>query len=395
MTEKKTPDRTQYHDLLGEDVLEWDSQPTGRKDRLIIEHEQRGLELLLFYRKEKYEFPGAGFRYEGPFEYQSHAGQGPAHFRLKRASSGSRPPKACWAILCNPATYDIEAAVEVLDEDTWNLPKGDAHPGDRLVLWKAKGRGQHRGVVALGEVTAAADVIASQPGSADFWVSEPQLEPKRRIRLRYIVPPKAPLWLEDDTDGVLGGLSVANAQGNKLYKVTEEQWVRLVEALGGEDNGLQTALADAALDAHEEADAIRRGQGFSSSPERRKAVELHAMKAATAYFAGLGYDVQDTSATRPYDLVGRLGGERIFIEVKGTSARGERVFLTKNEVAHAQAHPDECVLFILYDIAVDEPTPGRPKARGGVEKVIWPWAPADDDLLALSFQYTVPSSGWA
>ncbi len=59
VTENKQPDRTQYRDLLDGDVLEWDSQPSGRKDDLIFEHQYRGLELLLFYRKEKYEYPHA------------------------------------------------------------------------------------------------------------------------------------------------------------------------------------------------------------------------------------------------------------------------------------------------------------------------------------------------
>lgn len=84
VTELKTPDRTQYDDKLEGDVLEWDGQLLGRKDDLIIEHRQHGLEILVFYRLEKYEFRDAGFRYEGPFEYVSHYGSNPAHFTLRR-----------------------------------------------------------------------------------------------------------------------------------------------------------------------------------------------------------------------------------------------------------------------------------------------------------------------
>jgi hypothetical protein len=85
VTEEKAPDRTDYLDLLDGDVLEWDGQMSGRTDSLIIEHELRSLELLLFYRKHKYEFPHAAFRYEGPFRYEAHSGSMPAHFRLRRA----------------------------------------------------------------------------------------------------------------------------------------------------------------------------------------------------------------------------------------------------------------------------------------------------------------------
>lgn len=87
VTLHKTPDRTQYADYLDDDVLSWDGQTSGRTDPLIINHNSQGLELLLFYRKQKYEYPHAAFRYEGPFEYVSHKGSKPAHFTLKRVFS--------------------------------------------------------------------------------------------------------------------------------------------------------------------------------------------------------------------------------------------------------------------------------------------------------------------
>ncbi len=42
--------------------------------------------MLLFYRKSKSEHPGAGFRYEGPFQYMKHEGKHPTRFTLRRAS---------------------------------------------------------------------------------------------------------------------------------------------------------------------------------------------------------------------------------------------------------------------------------------------------------------------
>ena len=72
VTEQKTSDRTQYRDQLHGDVLEWEGQSSGRKDRLIIEHAINGLELLVFYRHSKAEYPDYAFRYEGQFRYMSH-----------------------------------------------------------------------------------------------------------------------------------------------------------------------------------------------------------------------------------------------------------------------------------------------------------------------------------
>jgi hypothetical protein len=84
VTEKKATGQTQYHDLLDGDTLYWEGQTEGRKDTLIIEHERKGLEVLVFYRIKKGQFAGAGFRYEGRFRYVSHTGSHPTRFVLQR-----------------------------------------------------------------------------------------------------------------------------------------------------------------------------------------------------------------------------------------------------------------------------------------------------------------------
>ena len=86
VTEEKTADRTQYRDRIEGETLYWQGQTSGRTDDLIIDHYARGLELLVFFRKRKYEHPGAGFRYLGSFEYVSHSGSGPTSFVLRRRS---------------------------------------------------------------------------------------------------------------------------------------------------------------------------------------------------------------------------------------------------------------------------------------------------------------------
>ena len=83
VTERKTSDRTQYQDRLADDLLYWQGQSSGRTDPLIVEHQARGLELLVFFRTEKYEHPNAAFRYLGPFEYVSHSGRQPTNFVLQ------------------------------------------------------------------------------------------------------------------------------------------------------------------------------------------------------------------------------------------------------------------------------------------------------------------------
>lgn len=84
VTEHKTAGMTQYEDTLLGDVLHMEGQLKGGTDYLIKQHVERGLELLLFYRKKKYEHSGAGFTYEGRFSYQNDEGSGPTKFTLHR-----------------------------------------------------------------------------------------------------------------------------------------------------------------------------------------------------------------------------------------------------------------------------------------------------------------------
>jgi 5-methylcytosine-specific restriction enzyme A len=87
VTEQKTKDRPQLRDYLEGDILHWDGQPKGRTDRLIVEHESKGLELLVFYRRHRKVLANFGFKYEGRFRYKSHEGSRPTHFILQRVDS--------------------------------------------------------------------------------------------------------------------------------------------------------------------------------------------------------------------------------------------------------------------------------------------------------------------
>lgn len=89
VTEEKTSDRRPYRDKLQGDELIMDGQTLGRTDALIETHRSADLELLLFYRKKKTEFPKAAFRYQGIFRYISSEGKNPTRFALKRVSANA------------------------------------------------------------------------------------------------------------------------------------------------------------------------------------------------------------------------------------------------------------------------------------------------------------------
>jgi putative restriction endonuclease len=84
VTQEKTPDRPQYKDELQGDDLYIEGQKRGRKDRLLAEHFESDLEVLLFYRKSKYEFEHAAFRYEGLFRFVEQSGKAPTRFHFLR-----------------------------------------------------------------------------------------------------------------------------------------------------------------------------------------------------------------------------------------------------------------------------------------------------------------------
>ena len=126
VTEKKTADRTAYLDRLEGDLLHWDGQTSGRTDRLVIDHAEQGLELLVFYRRKKDEHPGSGFRYEGPFEYQEHSGSGPTHFLLRRIKPASTVAEA------------VAVAAAEVDFD----PSDDTDARNRIAATIVQRRGQ-------------------------------------------------------------------------------------------------------------------------------------------------------------------------------------------------------------------------------------------------------------
>jgi putative restriction endonuclease len=92
VTEDKSDHFSEYSDELRGDDLFMDGQNAGGTDKDLIEHSQNGVEVLLFYRRHKTEFPGGGFVYEGKFQYSGHQGTRPAHFHFARRKSEAHRP---------------------------------------------------------------------------------------------------------------------------------------------------------------------------------------------------------------------------------------------------------------------------------------------------------------
>ncbi len=381
VTEKKTPDRTQYRDHLDGDDLSWDGQTSGWKDALIINHEAEGLELLLFYRKSKKEFDNYGFRYEGPFRYVNHQGSKPAHFLLRRVGVPSPGPVllrkvanaqevgATLATFNRQAAANADRARSVLRQTQyWVLhpSSGMFGPGKFVGYagmdfegYERANAGNSEGAPFDGHVSMEAIEYAL---SAGFGPAPELHEPLRQWGTRLLDP---------------------DAFGN----ANPEKWKFIV--LDAEiPDGRGGDVDEAVVEALEQSQA--RGQGFLLDSKLRKALELYAMNAATRYFETDGYKCDDHSKTCSYDLRCRHGQEVLYVEVKGTQTDGGEIILTPGEVKFARSHKGQMALFILHSIQVAEGNDGF-VLSGGERHVVLPWDVDLGTLVPASFKYGVPS----
>jgi hypothetical protein len=133
-----------------------------------------------------------------------------------------------------------------------------------------------------------------------------------------------------------------------------------------------------------------RGQRWGQSPNARRAIELHAMHAAIEHYRGQGWRVEDVSTFSSYDLHCEQDGRTLRVEVKGTTSTGERVLLTRNEVAQAKAGYPDTALFVLAYVTVTREADDSPSTLGGKAIVLEPWMPSDEHLEPIAYEYDVP-----
>jgi hypothetical protein len=284
-----------------------------------------------------------------------------------------------FAFLTNPNRYRIEDAIRECEVDAWPTGGTNMQLGDRVIIWKAKGRGEERGIVALGQVVGKPELRTDADNP--YWVDPPSdSELKERVNVRYEVPEGLPLWLGGAHDDVLESLSVGRAHGGTVFNVTPEQWSAVVAVIGGEKTPCWQEPEDDLQPVR------RRSQGRGLSPGKRKAIEEWAVERAIKLFPELS--LLDVGNTKSWDLeddttVG--SSPPIRIEVKGSTLRLDKVTLTDNEVEHARKARDEKVCrLILVVVEKIKLVPGDGKdewnASGGEVRVFDPW-PIDEDRL--------------
>jgi len=119
----------------------------------------------------------------------------------------------------------------------------------------------------------------------------------------------------------------------------------------------------------------------------RRLIECYSMEKAKIYYRRLGFDVEDVSETKSFDLRCVKEGDHVRVEVKGTQGIGASVILTKNEV-HVSRQSDY-ELFVVSNIDLD--CDGN--CRGGLARVFRNPSVSDADLVPLSYEYRLPGNG--
>ena len=132
--------------------------------------------------------------------------------------------------------------------------------------------------------------------------------------------------------------------------------------------------------------AAKTGQGFRLTAEERRAVELHSVDMATAYFQAQGWQVRDVGAKESYDLRLTKAGQKLHVEVKGTTSEGAQVVLTRAEVETQRKLAPHNALVVVHSISLDRTT-NPVTASGGILVCVSPWTVHEDQLTVVSYLY--------
>ncbi len=130
---------------------------------------------------------------------------------------------------------------------------------------------------------------------------------------------------------------------------------------------------------------FERAAGFQPNSKIRKAVELHAMGRAEREFNARGYQVEDVSKRRPYDLLCTKSEGVKYVEVKGSQGVGIDVVLTAGEVDFIQKNSADCVLCVVGGITVKGSR--KPKTSGGTLSLAEPFDLSTGSLKALAYTF--------
>ncbi len=192
--------------------------------------------------------------------------------------------------------------------------------------------------------------------------------------------------IKEGNPGQANAFYLLDAKGNaKNFDDPQNSWIKGVIDYVQNYNGPRISSREDEI----KEDVLTAGyssgsQGFQSDVEVRLMIESYAMEICRNHFSSKGYEVEDVSATRPFDLIIRKDRKSQLVEVKGTQTAGEAIILTKNEVELSRAEGKRMVLFIVHSITTNNKTV---KKGSGVVAIFDPWVVKEENLQPISYTY--------
>lgn len=140
--------------------------------------------------------------------------------------------------------------------------------------------------------------------------------------------------------------------------------------------------------------AKSKGSGYIADSAVRTAIEWHAVDHAVEHYEGLGYTVEYTGASKPYDLEVTHGTDARTVEVKGSSGAASAVELTSGEVDNSRkAIPTD--LYVMDGIEWSRDADGIVSTWGGEARWWQDWTATEASLKATRYRHTLPTGATA
>jgi hypothetical protein len=292
-------------------------------------------------------------------------------------------------------------------------------PGDRVLHWCT--RRAARGLVGWSEVEEHATVIPEYTWKPRHGDERTTLG-WRAVLGQYhaLTSPVTPLQLLPILEQIVAVEHALEARHkSKIYfpitkygkdRPADQQQVRAAEAylakfpveLFDVIPGIGSARIDAPLDPTEtdlpedlqppgkKAPAGRTTR--AQDPKLRAALERRSLDVAKDYYVNElgGTDYEEIG--KPYDIRVTVQGVARRCEVKGSSLEIDTVDLTSNEVKHGTAFTPIDLIVVDKIVPVRDPDTGEvTDATGGRRRVWIDWTPAQTDLKATQYAYTLPA----
>jgi hypothetical protein len=129
----------------------------------------------------------------------------------------------------------------------------------------------------------------------------------------------------------------------------------------------------------------------AQDPKLRAALERRSLDVAKDYYVNElgGTDYEEVG--KPYDIEVAVQGVVRRCEVKGSKLEVDTVELTINEVEHGTAFAPIDLIVVDKIVPIRDPDTGEiTRAIGGRRRVWIDWTPAQSDLKAINYAYTLP-----